>query len=364
MHDQQTKIKEAYKSTKNIYDNILMAKGLWFRIYNKIVWGMKDEDYVGRLLSFIPDDFNGKMLDVPVGTAVFTCKKYLQMKDAQIIALDYSSEMLVEAQKSFAKERIKNICCMQGDEVAFPGKPDPGVNRGGFWQYLSSYQGKNRVDLRNSRENLKKGDTVMRKEEAVWNRFSVIYDLFIKKDRAAYGEIIERTARLLKPEERVLEIACGTGNISLGLADRIQNMEAIDFSPDMIAIARKKADQLGAKVRFSVQDAGKLQYVSDSFDAVILANTLHIMPAPEKALAEIKRVLKPDGRLIAPTYIHAGNTKAAIFSRLMSLSGFRAYHKWTWQSYHAFLEANGFEIIDSMLIKASFPLAYVVVKTK
>ncbi|MDD3268508.1 MAG: class I SAM-dependent methyltransferase [Syntrophomonadaceae bacterium] len=203
-----------------------------------------------------------------------------------------------------------------------------------------------------------------RKEEDVWDRFSKIYDRFIKKDQIAYSEIIERTARLLDPEDRVLEVACGTGIISLGLAERIKNIEGIDFAPEMVAIAQKKAERAGVKVRFMVQDACNLQYDPDSFDAVIIANTLHIMPEPEKALAEIKRVLKPDGRLIAPTYIHAGNIKAAIFSRLMSLSGFRAYHKWNWQSYNLFMERNAYEIVDIKIIKASFPLVFMVAKPK
>lgn len=209
-----------------------------------------------------------------------------------------------------------------------------------------------------------RGNTVARKEEVVWNRFSKVYDRFIKKDKTAYSEIIERTARLLNPEERVLEVACGTGIITLGLADRIENIEGVDFSVEMVAIARKKADKSGVKVRFLVQDACNLQYEPDSFDTVIIANTLHIMPEPEKALAEVKRVLKPDGRLIAPTYIHAGNIKAAIFSRLMSLGGFRAYHKWTWQSYNTFLENNGYAIVEIKLIEASFPLAFVVARPK
>ncbi len=204
-----------------------------------------------------------------------------------------------------------------------------------------------------------------RKEKNVWNRFSLIYDLIIKKDEVAYKEIIEQMALFLKPEERVLEIATGTGIIAIALCDHIQNIEAADFSPDMIAAAQKKASQIKvSNVRFSVQDACNLKYASNSFDAVIISNALHIMPEPEKALVEIKRVLKAEGRLIAPTFVHAGSIKTAMLSRIMSLTGFRAYHKWTQQSYHDFLEQNGFELVVSKLIKASFPLAYVVAKQK
>ncbi len=202
-----------------------------------------------------------------------------------------------------------------------------------------------------------------RKEKAVWNRFSSIYDRFIKKDETAYQKVIQRIIRGLNPEDHVLEIATGTGIIALGLAYWIKCIEAIDFSPAMIAVACKKAQQSGiTNINFSVADAYDLPYTVNSFDAVIIANALHIMPEPGKALAEIRRVLKPEGLLFAPTFIHAESRKAMLLSLFMSLTGFRAYHKWTFESYQAFLKENGFSIVDSSLLKATFPLAYVTAK--
>lgn len=158
-----------------------------------------------------------------------------------------------------------------------------------------------------------------RKEKVVWNRFSSIYDRFIKKDEAAYQKVIQRISQVLNPEDHVLEIATGTGIIALGLACRIKCIEAIDFSPDMIVVACKKARRSSiTNINFSVADAYDLPYAADSFDAVIIANTLHIMPEPEKALAEIRRILKPEGLLFAPTFIHAESRKTMLLSRLMS----------------------------------------------
>jgi ubiquinone/menaquinone biosynthesis C-methylase UbiE len=202
-----------------------------------------------------------------------------------------------------------------------------------------------------------------RRENAVWNRFAFIYDRFIKTDLDVYKKITGQIARRLNPEERVLEIATGTGILSLGLSGHLRQIDAVDFSPEMIRRAKAKARESGiTNVRFAVEDAYKLSFPAESFDAVILANALHIMPEPEKALKEVKRVLKPEGVLIAPTFVHAGSRKAAFLSRLMSLTGFRAYHKWTQQSYHAFLEQNGFTVVNFALYRASFPLAYAVAK--
>jgi ubiquinone/menaquinone biosynthesis C-methylase UbiE len=200
-----------------------------------------------------------------------------------------------------------------------------------------------------------------RREDVVWNRFAGIYDRFVAKDMAAYRALIGRIARRLRPDDRVLEVATGTGILALGLADHLRQMDAVDLAPEMIEKAKKKARESGiSNVRFAVQDAYALSFASSSLDAVIIANALHIMPEPERALAEIQRVLAPQGVLIAPTFVHAGSRKAAVLSRLMSVSGFRAYHKWTEPGYHAFLAQNGFAVIESALLQASFPLAYAV----
>jgi len=199
----------------------------------------------------------------------------------------------------------------------------------------------------------------MRNEAVVWNRFAGIYDAIMKRDMPAYGIIIQRASALLSPESNVLEVATGTGLLAIGLAASAGRMEAVDISWDMIAKAQAKAREAGlSNLRFSVQDAYALPYAADTFDAVMIANTLHIMPRPEKALAEIKRVLKTDGYLLAPTFIHGASLKAAVVSRLASVTGFRAYHRWTQQSYCDFLEDNGWRVTHTEILPASFPLVY------
>ena len=200
-----------------------------------------------------------------------------------------------------------------------------------------------------------------RKEEAVWDRFARIYDRFMRSDMDAYQIIIDKMKEIIEPDERVLEIATGTGLIAFGLSGHIKRMDAVDFSPGMIETAKRKAMDAGVtNVRFDVQNAYAIAFPDSTFDTVIIANTLHIMTEAEKALGEIRKVLKPAGKLIAPTFVHAGSKKAAFLSRIMSFTGFRAYHRWTEQSYHTFLEENGFTVVDSLVLKASFPIAYVV----
>ena len=124
-------------------------------------------------------------------------------------------------------------------------------------------------------------------------------------------------------------------------------------------IAEAKRDNHSAKLHFSVQDMFRLPYADESFDVIIVANALHIVPEPEKALSEIRRVLRDDGVLVAPTFTHAENSfSGKIRAFFMKLAGFPLHSRWTSHEYLAFLRENGWTVQKSTVLKASFPLAY------
>ena len=79
------KIQNAYESSKNIYDDVLTQGNIFSKLYIKLFWnGTNDNDIAQKVLSYIPNDFSGKLLDVPVGTAVFTEHKWIALKDVHI----------------------------------------------------------------------------------------------------------------------------------------------------------------------------------------------------------------------------------------------------------------------------------------
>ena len=182
------------------------------------------------------------------------------------------------------------------------------------------------------------------------------YDRFMRKDAAAY----ERLFELLRPVVRrktVLELATGTGLIAKNIVSSAAHIEATDASGEMIAQAKR--DSRSAKLHFSLQDMFHLPYADGSFDVVIVANALHIVPQPEKALQEIKRVLKEDGVLIAPTFTHAGNSfSGKVKAFFMKLAGFPLHSRWTSEEYLRFLRQNDWTVRKSAVLKASFPLTY------
>ena len=171
----------------------------------------------------------------------------------------------------------------------------------------------------------------MRDHKNFWDRNAGRYDRFMRKDRAAYDEMYE----LIRPVVRhktVLELAAGTGLIAKHIVNAAAHIEATDASAEMVAEAKR--DNHSAKLHFSVQDMFRLPYANQSFDVVIVSNALHIVPQPEKALAEIRRVLKDDGVLIAPTFTHAGNSfSGKVRAFFMKLAGFPLHSRWTSEEY-------------------------------
>lgn len=197
----------------------------------------------------------------------------------------------------------------------------------------------------------------MREHKNFWDRNAGRYDRFMRKDRAAY----EKMYGLIRPVVKgktVLELAAGTGLIAKNIVNAAAHIEATDASVGMIAEAKR--NNQSAKLHFSVQDMFRLPYADKSFEVVIVSNALHIVPQPEKALAEIHRVLRDDGVLIAPTFTHAensffGNSKAFF----LKLAGFPLHSRWTSEEYLCFLQQNGWTVRKSAVLKASFPLTYV-----
>ena len=196
----------------------------------------------------------------------------------------------------------------------------------------------------------------MQEHKNFWDKNAGRYDRFMRKDRAAYDEMCELIRPVVKAKT-VLELATGTGLIAKHIVNAAAHIEATDASAEMIAEARR--DNRSAKLYFSVQDMFCLPYAEESFDVVIVSNALHIVPQPEKALAEIRRVLKDDGVLIAPTFTHAGNSfSGKVKAFFMKLAGFPLHSKWTNEEYLSFLHQNGWAVRNSVVLKASFPLTY------
>jgi len=194
--------------------------------------------------------------------------------------------------------------------------------------------------------------------QAFWQRASVLYGPLMGRSSGLYSQICGNIRPFLRRDMNVLELACGTGQLSFPLACRVRLWEATDFSPSMIEQAKRRPGS--CRLRFSVQDATALPYGGGTFDAVVIANALHIMPHPELALAEIRRVLKPDGLLFAPTFVQ-GQGGPHLWLWLLGLAGFRTFFKWDAAAFTAFLESHGFNVTEQQVLEGGpAPLCFAV----
>lgn len=184
---------------------------------------------------------------------------------------------------------------------------------------------------------------------AFWQKSAKLYTLMQEKKNSS---MYKSTAKLCQKYIRgktVLELACATGQLTAPLAPLAGLWEATDFSPNMIKEAQMRNIPCAS---FCVQDATNLPYASSSFDVVVIANALHIMPEPEIAIREIRRVLKPHGILIAPTFVYSGKeNKLRLF--LINTFGFKVYHKWTDKAFTEFIQSYKFKIKEAKLLSSS-----------
>ncbi|MBV9141352.1 MAG: class I SAM-dependent methyltransferase [Pseudonocardiales bacterium] len=134
-----------------------------------------------------------------------------------------------------------------------------------------------------------------------WDRHSKTYDremCFV--DRVLFRDTRSWVCQQVRGE--VLEVAIGTGLNLEHYAPDVA-LTGIELSPDMLAIARRRADTLGRHVTLRVGDAEALEFPSATFDTVVCTFSLCAIPDHRKALAEMTRVLRPGGVLLLADHV-------------------------------------------------------------
>lgn len=190
----------------------------------------------------------------------------------------------------------------------------------------------------------------MSDKKRFWNIVASFYTLMQeRKNSSLYDALNMYALQYVNNTKEVLEVGCGTGQMTKALAEASKSYIATDYSSRMIKRASKRKI---ANAQFQAMDALALDFADSSFDVVVCANTLHVIKDSEKALNEIYRVLRPGGLLIAPTFIYEGKIhKVKLF--ILKVLGFKTYHKWEAKDFLSFIRAHGFNVIDKKPINAS-----------
>ena len=203
-------------------------------------------------------------------------------------------------------------------------------------------------------------------KETYWSKFA---NDFEERTNYVVGkndmELIETFLSKQKALGKTLEVGCGNGTYSKILILEAENLTATDFSDEMVAVAKERLKRV-ENVSVEKANCFNLSYPDSSFNTVFMANLLHIIREPEKAVAEGKRVLKKNGKLIVISFTTEGMT---FFNRLgMIYRYLKTYGKpsptaqtLTVQKTRDMVKNCGFEIEEAKLIgnksKAIFIIA-------
>ena len=165
-----------------------------------------------------------------------------------------------------------------------------------------------------------------------WNKIAGLYDLFENiYNKKVYTGTGKKVAEYINAEDQVLECACGTGAISIYIAEKCKSLIATDFA-----------------------DA--------SFDKVVAGNVIHLLPEPEKALAELKRVTKSGGTIIIPTYINMSKGSGTVAVKFIEILGANFKRQFDFESYKQFFTDMGYSDVTYEVVDGRMPCALAIIK--
>jgi phosphatidylethanolamine/phosphatidyl-N-methylethanolamine N-methyltransferase len=197
-------------------------------------------------------------------------------------------------------------------------------------------------------------------DRSYWERHASHYDASLRILGRPFARMLELTRDSVSGRARVLEVAAGTGLVTRALAEVAGEVVATDYASAMVEMLTKRIRELElSNVRCELADIYALRFEPASFDAVVAANVLHLVPDLDGALAALRRVLKPGGKLITPTFCHDETWLSAILSRAASLTGFPSHRRFTTRSLREALEAIGAHVERAETLPGLVPIGYV-----
>ena len=206
----------------------------------------------------------------------------------------------------------------------------------------------------------------MKTPQAFWNFRALNYDAQIGPlYEDAYRRTAEDTLKYLKPDDKVLEFACGTGIVTALVAPHVHSIRAIDISDEMVSRAKEKTYTLDlSNVEVTQTDLFDPCLPGGSFDAVMAFNVLLYVDNFEEVMQRIKSLLKPGGMFLSATDCLGGNfSKAAVQKFWRSRTGKMPYVGFFSQKgLIKKIEAAGFNVLESENLFPSPPNLFIAAK--
>ena len=200
-------------------------------------------------------------------------------------------------------------------------------------------------------------------EAKFWDRMARKYARDPIKNMTAYEATLERVRARLQPDNKVLEVGCGTGSTAMLLAGDVADYTGADVSGEMVAIAREKLAETPIDgLEFTVAPANETRFDPESYDAILGFNLLHLLDNLPGAIARARVLLKPGGLYITKSpclgdmgfHMRLLLPVMKLFYRVPFLGVFKR------QELEREIEKAGFEIIETRVFDGAPHARYIV----
>jgi len=192
-----------------------------------------------------------------------------------------------------------------------------------------------------------------------WERHARRYDRATMLLNRRFPEMASHVAEAVRGRARVLEVAAGTGLVTLPISRVVGHLVATDRSREMLQVLRGRIAAERSNVAVEQADALALPLSDGAMDGVVAANLLHLLPDPARALRELKRVLRVGGVLCVPTFEHAATTVAGLTSWALALAGFPVVTRFRGQMLRSLVEEQGFSVGSEAIFPGVLPLKFI-----
>jgi ABC-2 type transport system ATP-binding protein len=204
-------------------------------------------------------------------------------------------------------------------------------------------------------------------KEKYWSRFQATFD---ESQEYVVGknlldDVKENIGKLSDLGE-VLELGCGTGIFTEVVAQNADHVMATDLSDELLENAKKRLNKID-NITIQKENCTSTSFTSNKFDAVFMANLIHVIENPSLALQECYRILKDDGLLVITSFTNYGMKPLEIIKlgfRFMKVWGKppKSTHRFSPDSLGSLMESAGFTIEESKLLGDKTKALYLIGK--
>jgi len=201
--------------------------------------------------------------------------------------------------------------------------------------------------------------------DTFWDKRSKRYDKNIKKHDSLYEKTIDSTKSLLTNSDVVLDFACASGEMSLGISPHVKEVHGIDLSVKMIELANQKAHDLKVdNIKFNQIDVFDHRLESNSFSAILAFNIFHLVDDAPKVLARINDLLVPGGLLISqtPCLGERGRFFKSLIKLAQKLGLAPTIRSLRIPELESLVSSNNFEIFETKVWDEKFSVQWIVAR--